>query len=101
MNWRIVLLAGVALAVLAASVGFFLDRNEVGVAEPQGVAYVHQWPAPFEREVYLQPDHRAMLAEGDSALWYFGGGMLLALTLAAVPLLMQRERDRAARPPEA
>ncbi len=42
-----------------------------------------------------------MLSEGDSALWYFGGGLLLALTLASVPLLMQRERDRAARPPEA
>ena len=55
--------------------------------EPQGVYYVHQWPSPFEREVFLEPDHRATLSEGDSALWYFGGGLILALTLASIPLL--------------
>lgn len=94
MNWRIVLIAGVVASVLAVSCGFFLDRNEVGVRDPQGVYYVHQWPTPFEREVFLEPDHRAMLSEGDSALWYFGGGLILALTLAAIPLLMERERAR-------
>lgn len=102
MNWRIVLVAGVVVAALLVSCGFFLDRNEVGVREPQGVYYVHQWPSPFEREVFLEPDHRAMLSEGDSALWYFGGGLVMALTLASIPLLMERERNRgrrAAEPP--
>ena len=99
MNWRIVLIAGVAIAALAALCGFVVDRNEIGVRDPQGVYYVDQWPTPFEREVYLEPDHRAMLAEGDSALWYFSAGVILALTLASVPLLMERERGRRARPP--
>ena len=94
MNWRIVLIVGVSLSLLIAVVGLVIDRNEVGVADPQGVYYVHQWPTPFEREVYLEPDHRAMLAEGDSALWYFTAGAVLALTLASIPLLMERERAR-------
>ena len=97
MNWRIVLLAGVALAIVCAAVGLGIDRNEVGVVDPQGVYYVHQLPNPFEREVFLEPDHRALLSEGDSQLWYFAAWAVLALSLAAVPLLMERERTRRGR----
>jgi type IV secretory pathway protease TraF len=92
VNWRKLLIAGVTLAVAAALTGLVIDRNEVGVVEPQGVYYVHQWPTPFEREVYLEPDHRALLSEGDSGLWYFASGAILLLTLAAVPALVERER---------
>lgn len=94
MNWRTLLIAGLALAVSAAVTGLVIDRNEVGVAEPQGVYYVHQWPTPFEREVYLEPDHRALLSEGDAGLWYFAAGAILLLTLAAMPALVERERRR-------
>jgi hypothetical protein len=94
MNWRRLLIAGVALAMAAALTGLVIDRNEVGVVEPQGVYYVHQWPTPFEREVYLEPDHRALLSEGDSELWYFASGVILLLTLASMPALVERERRR-------
>jgi hypothetical protein len=96
MNWRIVLIGGVVAAIVCAMVGLVIDRSEVGVAEPKGVYYVHQWPSPFEREVYLGDDHNALLSEGDAELWYFASGAILALTLASLPLLVERElrRDR-------
>lgn len=106
MNWRVVLIAGVCLSILLALGGLIIDRNEIGVLDPQGVYYAHQWPTPFEREVFLEPDHHAMLSEGDSELWYFTSGAVLALTLASLPLLIDRElrRKREARadesPPE-
>ena len=94
MNARTLLIAGVTLAVAAALTGLVVDRNEIGVVEPQGVYYVHQWPTPFEREVYLEPDHRALLSEGDSELWYFTSGAIALLTLAAMPALIERDRRR-------
>ncbi len=94
MSWRILLIGAVVLAIALATTGLVLDRSEVGVVEPQGVYYVHQWPTPFEREVFLEPDHRALLSEGDAELWYFAAGGLLALALAALPSLIARERRR-------
>jgi hypothetical protein len=97
VTWRVVLLAGIALAVAAGFVGLILDRSEVGVSAPIGVHYVDQWPTPFERQVYLGDDKRALLEKGDSELWYFGAGAVAGLTLASLPLLIERERRRARR----
>lgn len=96
MNWRIVLVGGVFVAIVCGMVGLVIDRSEVGVDEPEGVYYVHQWPSPFEREVFLGDDHNAILSEGDSELWYFASGAILALTLASLPLLSEREGRRRA-----
>jgi hypothetical protein len=97
VSWRVVLLAGTVLAIAMGLVGLVLDRSEVGVSEPIGVHYVDQWPTPFERQVYLGDDKRALLEKGDSELWYFGAGAMAGLTLASLPLLIERERRRARR----
>jgi hypothetical protein len=92
MRWRLVLLAGIVLAVAMGCVGLALDRSEVSVGSPEGVPYVRQWPTPFEREIWLRPDHRAVLEEGDKWLWYFGALAVAALTLASIPAVREWER---------
>lgn len=96
-DWRVVLLAGVVVAIMLATVGFVVQRSAVEILEPGGLPYVHQPPTPFEREVHLQADHHVVLADGDQDLWYYGAGVVLALTLAALPLLRARRPAPSAR----
>lgn len=90
-DWRVVLLAGVVLAVALASVGFAVQRSAVSIDDPGGLPYVGQRPTPFEVEVHLRADHSVVLADGDEDLWYYGAAVVLALTLGATPLLRARQ----------
>ncbi len=96
-DWRAILLAGAALAVLLACVGFALDRSAYGVPSRKAVPYQRLLPTPFEVGLYLESDHSIVVADGDEDIWYFASAAVLVLTLGGTPLLRARQAAGRAR----
>jgi hypothetical protein len=95
MPWRVALLVGVLLAVVCAAVGFTLDQSALEVRGTADAQATSTWPSPFSREIWYQRrDREAVITEGDEDLWYFAAGVILVVTLAALPLLRERDRRR-------
>jgi uncharacterized membrane protein YdcZ (DUF606 family) len=99
VTWRGVLFTGALVAVALVAVGVVIDSASIHALGLRRAQAAEQWPSPFQQEVavvYQDSAGESTLKGGDAPLWYFAGGAILALTLAALPLLRERDSHRRA-----
>jgi hypothetical protein len=97
VNWRVVLPLGIVLAVVLGGVGVWLNQRLVAtpyrqclpnpITAEQQLQGVKPTRYCFRNNHYTTYHHEATLA------WY-GSASIVAITLASLPLMMQRERRR-------